>query len=199
MTSQWKSRIDQFIGTKYEFLLECSTNITKKMKTEPGDLLAELVLFLYENQSKIEPYNADFTSLTAFSVSWLKLQAQYDSTPFNRKYKSWSNESERPEVADIPDAPSPMPEDEYIADLRRVYTDSQVDNILKIHEIYPLLSKVQQTLFQAYFMENLSYDKIKDRYDFFRIDKDGKRRFYKSKKSIYNMMTELKEEIKKRL
>lgn len=197
MTTAWKTRIDRFITTKYSYLLECAGNITRRMKTDENDLVAELVLFLYESEEKVEPYNDDDRSLTAFCVSWLKLQATYDSTPFNRKYKCRSNEGEGPEP--IADAAPILSEDEYITDLRRVYTDAQVDNILKIHDIYPQLTKVQQTLFQAYFMEGLSYDKIKDRYDFFRIDANGKRRFYKSKKSIYNMMNELKEEIRKKL
>jgi len=197
MTAQWKTRVDRFITIKYGYLLECATNITRRMKTDEGDLMAELVLFLYDNEDKLEPYNHDDKSLTAFSVSWLKLQATYDSTPFNRKYKCKSNEGEGPEPVDT--TPTAIPEDEYITDLRRVYTDEQVENILKIHDIYPKLTSVQQTLFKAYFLENLSYDKIKDRYDFFRVDANGKRKFYKSKKSIYNLMNELKEEIKKRL
>ena len=196
MTATWKARVDKFLTIKYAYLLECATNITRRMKTDENDLVAELVLFLYDNEEKLELYNHDDTSLTAFSVSWLKLQATYDSTPFNRKYKCRSNEGEGPEPAE---APAPLPENEYITDLRRVYNDEQVENILKIHDIYPQLSKVQQTLFQAYFMDGLSYDKIKDRYDFFRTDANGKRKFYKSKKSIYNLMNDLKEEIRRRL
>lgn len=102
-------------------------------------------------------------------------------------------------MPEVPDAPSAEPEDEYIQDLRRIYNDDQVNNILKIHDIYPNLSKVHKILFQAYFIEGLSYDKIKDKYDFFRTDKNGKTVHYKSKKSIYNLMNELKEEIKRQL
>jgi len=83
-------------------------------------------------------------------------------------------------------------------DLRNVYTEEQVEKIMKVHDIYPTLSNVNRILFDAYFMENLSYDKIKEKYTFFRT-KDGKKIFYKSKKSIYNLMLELKNEIKRKL
>lgn len=195
--NQWKKRVDIFLESNYVYLMQCATNITRRMKTDEGDLFAELVLFLYEREEKVQPYNHDDKSLTAFCVSWLKLQASYDSTPFNLKYKSRSNEGEIAEIADT--QLMTIPEDEYIADLRRIYTDEQVDNILRIHDIYPKLTKVQQALFQAYFIEGLSYDKIKDKYDFFRIDDKGNRKFYKSKKSIFNMMKDLKDEIKRKL
>jgi hypothetical protein len=89
-------------------------------------------------------------------------------------------------------------DDEYINDLRTIYTDEQINKILKIHDIYPELSKINKILFDAYFLKGLSYDKIKDQYTFFRT-KNGKKVYYKSKKSIYNLMIELKNEIKSKL
>ncbi len=196
MIKDWKKHIDCFIERNWKFLYECSRNIMKGKKNDPGDLMGELCLFLYEQKEKVVPYCEDNSSLQAFCVSWLKLQATYASTPFNRKHTPKAGDTEMPE---LPDAPSAEPEDEYIQDLRRIYNDDQVNNILKIHDIYPNLSKVHKILFQAYFIEGLSYDKIKDKYDFFRTDKNGKTVHYKSKKSIYNLMNELKEEIKRQL
>lgn len=192
----WKKHIDIFIGKNWKFIEECANNIMKGKKNNAGDLLGELCLFLYEQQDKVVPYCANDNSLKAFCLSWMKLQAQYASTPFNRKYTPNAQAEEMP---DVPATDETVPEDEYIQDLRRVYTDEQVDKILKIHDIYPGLSKVHKILFQAYFIEGLSYDKIKDRYDFYRTDKNGKKIHYKSKKSIYNLMKELKDEIKKNL
>jgi hypothetical protein len=89
-------------------------------------------------------------------------------------------------------------EDEYIKDLRTTYTDSQVENILKIHDIYPTLTKSQQILFDAYFLENLSYEKIKNKYTFYET-KNGKKVYYRSRTSISKLMTGLKDEIRKKL
>lgn len=192
---EYKKIIDTFISNRYDFLSECSRNITKNKKTDGGDLLAELVIFLYENQEKIEPY-LDIKMLEGFSVSWMRLQSQHKTTPFNRKYMNNNNEE-----VDIPDTIENSPEicdEDYVKDLKTIYTDHQVEKIMKIWDIYPTLSKVNRILFDAYFMENMSYDKIKDNYTFFRT-KNDKKIYYKSKKSIYNLMNELKNEIKKKL
>lgn len=189
---EYKKIIDSFITMRWDFLQECSMNITKNKKIEGGDLLSELVLFLYDNQDKIEPY-LDIKMLEGFSVSWMKLQAQHKTTPFNRKYGRNNNDE-----VDIPDTecqePGDLTEEEYIRDLKSIYTDEQVEKIMRIHEIYPTLDKVNKLLFDAYFMEDLSYDKIRERYTFFRT-KGGKKVYYKSKKSIYNLMLGLKTEI----
>jgi len=192
----WKRFIDDFLTRNWQFLNGCAKNIMKGKNNSPGDLAGDLVLFLYEQREKVLPYCHEENSMKAFCISWLKLQAQYPSTPFNRRHTPKAGADEMPEMADQSDF---LGEDPYIQDLRRVYNDAQVDNILKIHEIYPGLSKVHKILFQAYFIENLSYDKIKEKYDFFRTDKNGKKIHYKSKKSIYNLMKELKEEIQRRL
>lgn len=196
---EYKGTIDTFISNRYGYLLECATNILKGKKEEPGDLLAELTIYLYDNQEKLDPY-ISIKMLEGFSVSWLKLQAQYDNTTFMRKYKKNNQKEDIGErisgVEDTTDEDGP--EEEYIKDLRRVYTDKQVDNIMKIHNIYPTLSTAHQILFKAYFIEGLSYDKIREKYTFFE-NKNGKKIFYKSKVSIFNLMTELKEEIRKKL
>lgn len=194
---EYKETIDNFITRRYLYLIECATNILKGKKQEPGDLVAELVIYLYNNKEKLDPY-IDMKMLEGFSVSWLTLQAKYDNTTFMRKYKK-NNEKEGAEketkaLSEIEN----FGEDEYIKDLRRVYTDDQVENILKIHDIYPELSEPHKILFRAYFLEGLSYDKIKDKYNLFER-KNGKPVFYKSKVSIFNLMTGLKDEIKKKL
>lgn len=193
---EYKKVIDSFITMRWDFLQECSMNITKNKKIEGGDLLSELVLFLYDNQDKIEPY-LDIKMLEGFSVSWMKLQAQHKTTPFNRKYGRNNNEE-----VEIPDTEcqetDDLTEEEYIRDLKSIYTDEQIEKILRIHEIYPTLDRVNKLLFDAYFMEDLSYDKIREKYTFFRT-KNGKKVFYKSKKSIYNLMLGLKTEIWKKL
>jgi hypothetical protein len=69
---------------------------------------------------------------------------------------------------------------------------------MSVQAILPNLSKTNQILYNAYFNEGLSYDKIKTRYKFFKRN-GNKIIYYKSKVSIFNMMTELKNEIKKNL
>jgi hypothetical protein len=196
---EYKKTIDTFITARYNYLCECASNILKGKKEEYGDLVAELVIYLYNNQDKLDPY-ISIKMLEGFSVSWLKLQAQYDNTPFMRKYKRNNEEEGTIErISDTTeDVTDDITEDEYIKDLRRIYTDNQVENIMKIHEIYPTLTIPHQILFKAYFMEGLSYDKIKDKYTFFE-NKNGRKVYYKSKVSIFNLMTDLKNEIKKKL
>lgn len=192
---EYKKIIDKFLNDRYTFLSDCSRNITKNKKTDSGDLLSELILFLYDNQVKIEPY-LDIKMLEGFSVSWMRLQSQYKTTPFNRKYMN--DNSEEYDIPDVLETTPDLNEDEYVRDLKNIYTDNQIECIMKVWEIYPTLSKVNRILFDAYFMENMSYDKIKDTFTFFR-EKNGKKVYYKSKKSIYNLMIELKNEIKGKL
>jgi hypothetical protein len=204
---QYRQLINDFLTNRYTFIFECATNILKNKKTEAGDLVSELAIFLYDNKDKLEPY-IDIKMLEGFSVSWMRIQGQYDTTPFNIKYKGKTSKTDY-----IEDKNGEMPfeiedekidldhfdEDEYVKDLRNIYNDNQINNILKVHDIYPNLSKVNKMLFDAYFMEGLSYDKIKDKYTFFRTDKNGKKRYYKTRFSVYQLMIKLKEEIKRNI
>ena len=197
---EYKRAIDDFLTQQWSFLLQCSKNILKSKKTDPNDLVAELVVFLYDNQAKLE-WNVSIQMLTGFSLSWMKLQSQYKSTPFNRKYQNRNEEVSEVSMEEqfIDFQPEDLSEDEYVTDLRRVYTDEQIENILKIHDIYPTLNKTEKILFDAYFIENLSYDKIKDKYTFFRVDKNGKKKFYKCRVSIFHLMKDLKNNIRGKL
>lgn len=209
---QYKKTIDAFLTQRFHFLFECAGNILKSKSADPSDLIGELVIYLYDHQLKLQPYLDGTlpdlmimkgTMLEGFSVSWMRLQAAHATTPFNRKHNLNSGKTEESfntsdEYDNIIDETIDFCEDDYIKDLRTIYSDCQVENILKIHTIYPNLSEVHKILFKAYFMEGLSYDKIRERYTFFR-EKNGKKVYYKSKKSIYNLMLELKNEIKKNL
>ena len=204
---EYKKIVDEFINTRYNFIYEVAKNISKNKITEASDLVAELVIFLYDNKLKLEPY-IDINMLEGFSVSWMRLQSQFDTTPFNIKYKGskrtdYIEDKGRDIPFEIEDESvidyDHLDEDEYIKDLRYVYNDEQINNILKVHDIYPSLSKVNKMLFDAYFMEGLSYDKIKDKYTFFRTDKNGKKRYYKTRFSVYQLMIKLKNEIKDKL
>ena len=194
---QYKKTIDTFLEARYDFLCDCATNITFKMKTDPHELVSELAIFLYANKEKLEPY-MDGKMLEGFSVSWLKIQGRHKSSPFNRKCL-YQNDKMTDQIPDLETSEQTHEtEDEYITDLRRIYTDEQIENILKIHDIYPTLHASHQILFKAYFIEDLTYDKIKDKYTFYKIV-NGKRINYKSKFSIHKMMMDLKKEIKKKL
>lgn len=208
---QYKKTIDAFLTQRFDFLQECARNILKSKKLSPSDLIGELAIYLYDHQLKLQPYldgtlpdlmSMKGTMLEGFSVSWMRLQAAHATTPFSRKHSLNSGASEESfnyiDEYDIIDEDIDFCEDDYIKDLRTTYSDCQVENILKIHTIYPNLSAVHKILFDAYFMEGLSYDKIREKYTFFR-EKNGKKIYYKSKKSIYNLMLELKNEIKKNI
>jgi hypothetical protein len=194
---QYKQTVDEFLTNRYDFLLECAKNITFKMKTDPCELVSELAIFLYANKEKLDPY-MDGKMLEGFSVSWLKIQGRHKTSPFNRKclYQNDKMTDQIPEQED--QIQSTETEDPYITDLRNIYTDDQINNILKIHDIFPTLHPSHQILFKAYFLEDLTYDRIKDKYTFYKII-NGKKINYKSKYSIHKMMVGLKEEIKKKL
>lgn len=199
---KYKRIIDEFINSKYQYLIECATNILKSRRNDPYDLVAELVLFFYENQDKLEHFitqesylnYTDKQMLEGFSISWLRIQGSYKTSTFSRKWQV--NDNSENVIPDVAEEVYYEDDNEYTKDLRKVYTEEQVENILKIHEIYPTLTKVEQMLFNAYFLEGLSYEKIKDKYHFYRTDRNGKKVFYKSKKSIYNLMKDLKGTIK---
>jgi hypothetical protein len=195
--SEYKKIIDNFLIENFEFLNECAENILRTNRHLSNDLVAEMIIYLYGHQKKLEMY-IDIKMLQAFCVSWMKLQCQYKTTPFWRKFGTTDDEEYLGVDLEADDLEADINEDEYITDLRHIYTDEQIKKILNIHEIYPTLSEVHKILFDAYFIENLSYDKIKDKYTFFRT-KNGKKVYYKSKKSIYNLMKELKDEIKSKL
>lgn len=195
--SEYKKIIDNFLIENFEFLNECAENILRTNRHLSNDLVAEMIIYLYGHQKKLEMY-IDIKMLQAFCVSWMKLQCQYKTTPFWRKFSTTDDEEYLGVDLEADDLEADINEDEYITDLRHIYTDEQIKKILNIHEIYPTLSEVHKILFDAYFIENLSYDKIKDKYTFFRT-KNDKKVYYKSKKSIYNLMKELKDEIKSKL
>lgn len=201
---EYKKIIDKFLEEKYRYLMDCASNIMKKKphSSAAGDLVGELVIFLYDNQPKLQAY-VDIEMLLGFSVSWLKIQSQYKTTPFARKYDPMPDKIS---IEDILEKPSDEPIieiddldiDAYVKDLKTIYTDEQIANILKIHDIYPTLSAIGKIVFDAYFMEGLSMDKIRQKYSFFR-EKNGKKVFYKGRQSIFYMLRDLKEEIKGKL
>ena len=202
--NEYKKIVDKFLEEKYRYLMDCANNIMKKKSghSVPGDLVGELVIFLYDNQSKLQAY-VDIEMLLGFSVSWLKIQSQYRTTPFARKYEPTPDSIN---IDDILERPSDEPMididdmdiDAYVKDLKTIYTDRQITNILKIHDIYPTLSGIGKIVFDAYFIEGLSMDKIRQKYSFFR-EKNGKKVFSKGRQSIFYMLRDLKEEIKGKL
>lgn len=178
--------------------MECATNILKRNNRgiDPTELLSELTIHLLTNEEKIQEY-IRLGKLEAFCVSWMNIQGKYNTSPINIKYNikayemddytqsTLGEEDERMTTIDI---------NEYEQDLLQHFTDEQVKKIMLVDKIYPSLTKSEQILFNAYFIENLSYDKIVKKYTFYR-EKDGKRITYKSKKSIYNLMKGLREKI----
>lgn len=193
---EYNEIINSFITKEFEYLLECATNILKGKKTDPNDLVAELTIYLYDNREKLEPY-IDINMLLGFSVSWMNNQARWKTTNFNRKFQI-NVEFDESTLNDLVETNITEGEDEYIKDLRTIYTDEQVDRIMRVNEIVPTLSQTNKILYNAYFNEGLSYDKIKDNYLFFK--RNGKKIiYYKSKVSIFNLMKGLKNEIRKKL
>ena len=194
----YTKEINNFIEIKYTYLLECATNILKRNSRgiDPTELLSELTIHLLTNEEKIQEY-IRLGKLEAFCVSWMNIQGKYNTSPLNIKYNikayemdeytqsTLGEEDERMTTIDI---------NEYEEDLLKHFTEAQVEKIMLVDKIYPSLTKSEQILFNAYFIENLSYDKIVNKYTFYR-EKDGKRVTYKSKKSIYNLMKGLRDKI----
>jgi hypothetical protein len=198
---EYKKTIDNYINERYEYLYKCANNIllNNKRAIEAGDLVSELVIHLYENENKIQQY-INMNKLEGFCITYMNLNGKYESSTLNKKYKLqfveldniMANKLSSVDEYDLIDV------DEYEKELNKYFTQYQIEKILKIDSILNQLTIPEKILFDAYFVKNLSYDKICKSYTFF-IEKNGKRVKYKSKKSIYNMMNDLKEKINKLL
>jgi hypothetical protein len=198
MKINYKQICNEFITRRYKYLLECATNIIKiQGDLEPADLVAELVIYLNDNKEKVLLY-IEMNKLEAFAVSWMSIQGRYKTSPINVKYTTKADTMDDLLTISLP---SPIALDyeiyqsDYENDLKDIYTDEQIKNIMSVSNILDKLSKVEGILFQAYFVDNLSYDKICKKYTFYE-NKNGKRVTYKSKTSISVMMNNLKDKIK---
>ena len=190
----YKKTIDEFLGRRYKYLLECSRNILKyNNNIEPEELLSELTIHLYDNEEKISEY-INMGKLEGFAISFMTIQGKYITSPINKKHSS--REFELSEDYDVPSIEEDVELDgcEYERDLRNILNEEQVGKIMKLNTVLTSLTRSEEILFNAYFVENLSYDKICRKYTFYR-EKDGKRVNYKSKKSIYTLMMGLKSKI----
>jgi hypothetical protein len=194
----YTKEINNFIEIKYTYLLECATNILKKNSRgiDPTELLSELTIHLLTKEEKIQEY-IELGKLEAFCVSWMNIQGKYHTSPLNIKYNIRAYEMDEYTQSTLgmeDEGMTTIDINEYEEDLLKHFTEEQVKKIMLVDKIYPSLTKSEQILFRAYFIENLSYDKIVIKYTFYR-DKDGKRITYKSKKSIYNLMKGLRNKI----
>jgi len=198
----YRTEIDKLLSTRYNYLITCAKNVLKKNRksslTAP-DIVSELAIYLYSNKEKVEEYILR-DKLEAFAVRWIDIQTRYATSQLNIKYDS-TKFNELDEVAErtlqeisVKDDPEDIDKNEYELDLKNILSEEQIVKIMKIDGIINELTTSELILFKAYFIEDLSYDKIVKKYTFYR-EKDGKRIKYKSKKSIYNMMNELKNKI----
>jgi len=191
----YKKLLDTYLSNRYDYLYKCAINILKNTTSnlEAGDLISELTIHLYTNEEKIQRYIA-MDKLEGFCVTYMNLNGKYASSSLNKKYKVQFDELDNVLANKLGEETTYSNEDEYVQELEQHYTSEQITKILAVDAILNQLTLPEKILFDAYFVKNLSYDKICEQYTFFR-EKDGKKVTYKSKKSIYNMMTELKNKI----
>jgi hypothetical protein len=198
MKINYKQICNEFITRRYKFLLECATNTIKTQgDLEPSDLIAELVIYLNDNKDKVLLY-IEMDKLEAFAVSWISIQGRYKTSPMNVKYASKADTMDELLTISLPATESieyDINQNDYENDLKEIYTDEQIKKIMSVSNILDKLTKVESILFQAYFVDNLSYDKICRKYTFYE-NKNGKKVTYKSKTSISVMMNSLKNKIK---
>lgn len=194
----YKKTIDEYITNRYKFLLECSKNIllTNKTPITPGDLVSELVLYLYSNEDKIQTY-INFGKLEGFCITYLNLNGKYLTSTLNKKYRLQFDELDLIKTNKLYNTENYdlIDKNDYERELNEFFTQEQINKILSVNSIIDKLSVAEQILFDAYFIKNLSYDKITKKYTFYK-EKNDKKIEYKSKKSIYNMMINLKNKIK---
>ncbi len=88
--------IEEFFIKRYDYLLECSTNILKlidkqSLKTE---LLSDAFIYINENKDKLQ-HLIDDGKIEAITVRWMTMSVKWNNTPFK---KNWvyphKNESE---------------------------------------------------------------------------------------------------------
>ena len=196
----YKRIIDTFLTKRHKYLMECSRNILRYNQTiEPEELVGELALYLYTHKQKVEEFLA-IDKLEAFCISWMTIQGKYNTSPVNKKHtmREYTTDEEYDIISVETKYDELIDMDDYEKDLTTFLSDSQIDKIKSMGKIIDELTKSEKILFNAYFIENLSYDKICKKYTFFR-EKDGKVVKYKSKKSIYTLMNALKIKIKNNL
>ena len=185
---------NELITRRYDYLLNCASNILKSNKNmDAGDLLGELIIYLSNNKVKVVEY-IEIDKLEAFCVSWMNIQGRHHTSPLNKKYssKAYSIDDFGVNSIILDDAIAfDLDKNEYEKDLIPNYSDEQIEKIMKIDKILDKLNETDMILFKAYFVENLSYDKICKKYTFYKT-KMNKKILYKSKKSIYNLMKDLK-------
>jgi hypothetical protein len=193
----YKETINNFISERYEHLTKYATTILYQNNIiEPSDLISELYIYLTENKDKVDAY-LKINRLEAFAVSWMRIQGKFKTSQVNTKFGNRFEELNESITIDISNDFEMMYEfdtTDYELDLMKSFTNDEITKILKVDSIMHKLSKIEKILFNAYFMENLSYDKIVQKYTFYR-EKDGKKIKYKSKKSVYTLMKGLKEKI----
>lgn len=193
----YKQLINDFIQDRYEHLTKYATTILfQNNLIEPSDLISELYLYLNDNKDKVDGY-IKINRLEAFAVSWMNIQGKYRTSQVNTKFGNRFEELDEVTYHNLledSDIIYEMDKDEYEIDLMTTFTHKQIEKIMKVDGIMHKLSKIEKILFKAYFVENLSYDKIAKQYTFYR-EKDGKKIKYKSKKSVYTLMKGLKEKI----
>jgi hypothetical protein len=193
----YKQLINDFIQDRYEYLTKYATTILYQNNLiEPSDLISELYLYLNENKDKVDGY-IKINRLEAFAISWMNIQGKYRTSQVNTKFGNRFEELDEVTFHNLledSDIIYEMDKNEYEIDLMTTFSQKQIEKIMRVDSIMHKLTKIEKILFKAYFVENLSYDKIAKQYTFSR-EKDGKRIKYKSKKSVYTLMKGLKEKI----
>jgi hypothetical protein len=193
----YKQTINDFINSRYEHLTKYATTILfQNNLITPTDLISELYIYLTENKEKVDAY-IKINRLEGFAVSWMNIQGKYRTSQVNTKFGNRFEELDEAKfhkTQEDYDMIYEMDKDEYEIDLMSTFTHKQIENIMRVDGVMHQLNKIEKILFKAYFVENLSYDKIAQQYTFYR-EKDGKKIKYKSKKSVYTLMKGLKEKI----
>jgi hypothetical protein len=193
----YKQTINDFINSRYEHLTKYATTILfQNNLITPTDLISELYIYLTENKEKVDAY-IKINRLEGFAVSWMNIQGKYRTSQVNTKFGNRFEELDEAtfhKIQEDYDMIYEMDKDEYEIDLMSTFTHKQIENIMRVDGVMHQLNKIEKILFKAYFVENLSYDKIAQQYTFYR-EKDGKKIKYKSKKSVYTLMKGLKNKI----
>ena len=186
-----RKAIDNYITRKYQHLFKCAL-VKSKNKEKSIDLISELYVYLTnpKNENLLLKYMDNEVDFEKFCVRWIQNQIKWNNSPFNNKFRITATDLVlddnkfivEPEFFDV---------SEFEQDLATIYSEEQIEKILFTYKIYnSILNDSEKVLFELYFIQRMSLQKIKDS-----IKIKNNKKFYNNRTIIYYKIKEIKEKI----
>lgn len=157
-------------------------------RDEWRELLAFLTLYLQKNWSKFSKI-PDGEERIKFLQTWMKNNVRWKNSEFNKSIgtnnldEEWELESDVYEESDTIAEDLPDDVKDFIIDLERRFSESEVRQIIVIRKIYLQLPSHERVLYDLYFTQMLSLRQVATKLQL-------------PLSAVHNMVTDLKKKIK---